>query len=308
MANLTVVTVFTLEGISTDPQLQSLLFVMFLLIYFITLVANLTIILVIVVNPHLSAPMYFFLSHLSFVDICYSSVTVPKMLENFVAEQKTISANGCITQVFFIMMLACTEVLILSAMAYDQYAAICLPLHYLDIMNKQICKKMVGGAWAVGFLHALTNTLPLLTVHFCGPNTVSNYSCELPPLLILSCSNVLVNEVVLLVSLVMFFLSAFILTLVSYVHIISTIFKIPSTEDKSKTFSTCSSHLLVVCLFYITGIFRYMKPTTESSLDLDKVISIQYSILTPMLNPIIYSLKNNEVKMALRKIMYKFKV
>ncbi|XP_007443558.1 olfactory receptor 5V1-like [Python bivittatus] len=308
MENLTMVTEFILEGFSNDPKLQSLLFVIFFVIYFITLVANITIILVTGTDSHLNTPMYFFLYHLSLVDICYSSVSVPKMLQSFLADQRTISISGCIAQVFFIMMFACTEILILSAMAYDRYAAVCLPLRYLEIMNKQMCNQMVGGAWVVGFFHALINTLPILTLHFCGPRVVKNFSCELPPLLILSCSDILANQAVLLVSLVMFFMSASVLTLVSYVQIISAILKMPSMEDRSKAFSTCSSHLFVVGLFYVSGFFRYMKPTSGSSSELDVVVSIQYSILTPMLNPIIYSLKNKDMKMAMRKIMQRFKI
>ncbi|XP_044305947.1 olfactory receptor 5V1-like [Varanus komodoensis] len=302
MENLTVVTEFTLEGLSNNPQLHNLLFVVFLIIYFITLVANMTIILVTGADPHLHTPMYFFLSHLSFVDICYSSVTVPKMLENLVAK-KTISASGCIAQMFFIIMLACTEILILSVMAYDRYAAICLPLHYLETMNKKMCNQMIVGAWVVSFLHALINTLPVSALHFCGPNRVSNFSCELPPLLLLSCSDILVNEIVLLASLVMFVMSASILTLVSYVHILFTILKIPSTEDRSKAFSTCSSHLIVVSLFYVTGFFRYMKPASGYSLERDQLVGVLYSILTPTFNPLIYRLWNKEVKLAVRRIM-----
>ncbi|XP_034645934.1 olfactory receptor 5V1-like [Trachemys scripta elegans] len=307
MKNQTMVTEFILLGLSSDPQMQIFLFLVFLVIYLITLGGNIVIMVVIRADSHLHIPMYFFLFHLSFVDICYSSVTVPNTLRNFLAERKTISVNGCITQIFFFFLLAVTEAFILSAMAYDRYAAICDPLRYMERMSKGICVQLVSGAWAISFSHALLNTVFTVKLHFCGPNQISHFSCELPPLLQLSCTETLTNQVVLLTSAVILGSISFLFSLISYILIISTILKIRSAEGRRKAFSTCSSHLIVVILFYLTAFFQYTKPNSVSSVVLDEMFSIQYSILTPMLNPIIYSLKNKEVKTAIGKMLGKFK-
>ncbi|XP_030400132.1 olfactory receptor 1009-like [Gopherus evgoodei] len=307
MENQTTVTEFILRKLSSDPQMQIFLFSMFLIIYLITLGSNIVIMVVIRADSHLNTPMYFFLFHLSFVDICYSSVTVPNMLMNFLAEHKTISVNGCIAQIFLFILLVSAEVFILSAMAYDRYAAICDPLHYVQTMNKGICVQLVSGSWTMGFLHALLNTVFALKLHFCGPNQINHFSCELPPLLQLSCTDTLTNQVVLLTSVLIFESSSFLLTLISYIYIISTILRIQSVEGRRKAFSTCSSHLIVVGLLYLTGFLQYTKPSSVSSVVLDEIVSIQYSILIPMLNPIIYSLKNKEVKIALGKTLGKLK-
>ncbi|XP_039358019.1 olfactory receptor 1009-like [Mauremys reevesii] len=307
MENQTTVTEFILRKLSSDPQMQIFLFSMFLVIYLITLCSNIVIMVVIKADSHLHTPMYFFLFHLSFLDICYSSVTVPNMLINFLAEHKTISVNGCIVQMFFILLSIGAEVLILSAMAYDRYAAICDPLHYMERMSKGICVELVSGAWAISFFHALLNTVFTSKLHFCGLNEINHFSCELPPLLQRSCTDTLTNQVVLLTSVVIFGSSSFLLMLISYIYIISTILRIRSAEGRHKAFSTCSSHLIVVALWYLTAFFQYTKPSSVSSVVLDEIFSIQYSILTPMLNPIIYSLKNKEVKIALGKTLGKLK-
>ncbi|XP_065269964.1 olfactory receptor 5A1-like [Emys orbicularis] len=306
MENQTTVTEFILLGLSSDQQMQIFLFLVFLVIYLVTLVGNILIMVVIRADSHLHTPMYFFLFHLSFTDICYSSVTVPKMLMNFLAEHRTISVNGCLAQMFFIILSGSAELFILSAMAYDRYAAICDPLHYMEIMRKGICVQLVSGAWTIGFFYALLNTIFALRLHFCGPNQIRHFNCELPRLLQLSCTETLTNQVVLLTSAVIFGSSSFLFTLISYVHVIATILRIPSAEGRQKTFSTCSSHLIVVGLLYVTGFFQYTKPSSVSSVLLDEMVSVQYSILTPMLNPIIYSLKNKEVKTAVGKILGKF--
>ncbi|XP_063158327.1 olfactory receptor 8S1-like [Candoia aspera] len=303
--NQTVITEFILLGLSNDPHIEDFLLFFFMIIFLVTILGNVIVILVIKSELHLQTPMFFFLSHLAFVDICYSSVTVPRMLANFVTKHKTISREGCIAQIFFILQTACTEVFILSAMGYDRYVAICAPLHYSRYLSKEICNKMVGGAWLLGFFHAIVNVLPLLNLHFCSKNIIRHYVCELPSLLPLSCADTLTNYIVLLLSVLAFGFSSFLITLVSYIHIISTILKIHSAEGRQKAFSTCSSHLIVVGLFYITAFVCYMKPSSESLMDLDKVISIQYSILTPMLNPIIYSLRNKEIRSGVEKLFGK---
>ncbi|XP_065271289.1 olfactory receptor 5A2-like [Emys orbicularis] len=307
MENQTTVTEFILLGLSSDPQMQIFLFLVFLVIYLITLAGNIVIMVVIRADSHLHIPMYFLLFHLSFVDICYSSATVPNTLMDLLTEHKIISVNGCITQMFFFFLLAVTEAFILSAMAYDRYAAICDPLRYMERMSTRICVQLVSGAWTIGFFHALLNTVFTFKLHFCGPNQISHFSCELPPLLQLSCTDTLTNQLVLLTSTVILGSSSFLFSLISYIHIISTILRIRFAEGRQKAFSTCSSHLIVVVLFYLTGFLRYTKPSSVSSVVLVEIFSIQYSILTPMLNPIIYSLKNKEVKTGLRKMLGKLK-
>ncbi|XP_032093981.1 olfactory receptor 5A2-like [Thamnophis elegans] len=294
---------FILLGLSSDPQLQIFFFLIFSIIFLITVSGNLTIILIIKIDPSLCVPMYYFLSHLSFVDMCYSTNIVPKMLMNFLMKQKTISFTFCILQMFCTLLLGVTEIFLLSAMAYDRYAAVCHPLHYIMIMNKAICTYLVLGAWLIGLLSATINTVPILKLHFCGHREINHFSCELPPLLKASCSDIFLSNAILFSFAAICGLGSFLPTLVSYVHIISTIIKIHSAEGRSKAFSTCSSHLIVVGLQYVTGMSQYMKPSNVSSVTLDEIISVQYNILTPMLNPIIYSLKNKEVKKALKRLI-----
>ncbi|XP_060111145.1 LOW QUALITY PROTEIN: olfactory receptor 5J3-like [Heteronotia binoei] len=299
MDNQTIVTEFILLGLSSNPKLQILLFVMFLLIYLITLFGNLAIIVVIRVDPHLHTPMYFLLSYLSSLDIALSSVTVPKMLQNFLLEKKAVSIHGCFTQVFFVVCFSVGEGLLLSVMAYDWYIAICHPLHYTVMMNKQVCSQLICGALVTGFLYALLNTILLTTLKFCGPKVIHHFSCELPQLFKISCSNTFPNQMVIFTLGSFLGMGALFLTLASYIRIIFAVLKISSTEGKHKAFSTCLSHVTVVVLYYGTILFRYLKPTSKDSQDQEMAPSVVYFILTPMLNPIIYSLRNKEVKKGL---------
>ncbi|XP_015270524.1 PREDICTED: LOW QUALITY PROTEIN: olfactory receptor 1052-like [Gekko japonicus] len=306
MDNQTIVTEFILLGLSSNPELQILLFVVFLLIYLIILFGNTAIIVVIRVDPHIHTPMYVFLSYLAFLDFAFSSVTVPKMLENFLLEKKkTISVHGCFTQVFFVVCLSVGEGLLQSVMAYDWYIAICHPLHYTVRMNKQVCSQLICRALVIGFLYALLNTILLTTLKFCGPNVIHHFSCELPQLFKISCSNTFPNHMVVFTLGSFLGMGALLLTLASYVHIISAILKISSTEGKHKAISTCSSHVTVVVLYYGTIFFRYLKPISKDSLDQEMAPSVVYFILTPMLNPIIYSLRNEEVKKGLLNMVSK---
>nr|XP_023968931.1 olfactory receptor 2F1-like [Chrysemys picta bellii] len=229
------------------------------------------------------------------------------MLVNFLVEHKTISADGCFAQIFFILLPAGVEIFILSAMVYDCYAAICDPLCYMDTMSKGICVLLVSGAWAIGFINALLNKGLVLRLHICGPNQISHFSCELPLLLHLSCTDTFTNQVVLLTSVVILGSSSFLFILISYIHIITTILRIRSAQGRRKAFFTCSSHLIMVGLWYLISFVQYTKPSSVSSMVVDEMFSIQYSILTPMLNPIIYSLKNSEMKTAVGKLLGKFK-
>ncbi|XP_014379132.2 olfactory receptor 5V1-like [Alligator sinensis] len=226
-----------------------------------------------------------------FVDICYTSTVVPKMLVNLLAKHKTSSVNACFTQMFFLLLSGTCELVILSVMAYDHYAAICNPLHYGGTMNKKVCRQLVGVSWTISLMHSLVNTVPVLKLQFCGPSEIGHFSYELPSLIKLSCTGTIMSNVALFSSAVIIGAGSFILMLMSYVHIISTIFSMCSSEGRCKAFSTCSSHLIVVGLLYGTVVFQYLKPRSFSSVILDQVVSIQYSILTPMLNPIICRLK-----------------
>uniref|UniRef100_A0A8C3SRF9 Olfactory receptor n=1 Tax=Chelydra serpentina TaxID=8475 RepID=A0A8C3SRF9_CHESE len=304
--NQTNVREFILLGFPGSWYLQISLFLLFLFMYFLTLMGNITIISLVGTHRRLHTPMYFFLCNLSFLDIWFTTGYIPKTLVLLVSQSKTISFTSCLLQMYFVFSLGCTEYLLLAVMAYDRYLAICRPLRYSSIMNR-ICVQLVSGAWTVGFLYALLNTVFTFKLHFCGPNQIRHFSCELPPLLQLSCTDTFTNQVVLLTSAVILGAISFLLTLVSYIHIISTILRIPSVQGKRKAFSTCSSHLIVVGLLYLAAFIQYAKPSSVSSVALDEMVSIQYSILTPMLNPIIYSLKNKEVKTALRNILGKFK-
>ncbi|XP_054849861.1 olfactory receptor 13F1-like [Eublepharis macularius] len=302
MDNQTTVTYFVLLGFSYNPLVQIFLFLTFLLMYATTLLGNTVIMTIIVSDDHLRSPMYFFLSHLSFLDIFFSSVTVPKLLVNFYSSQ-TISYSGCIAQIFLTLMSGYIEVYILAAMAFDRYTAICKPLHYVQIMNRVFCRRLVGSVWATGYIYAMVNSLPILKLTFCGQNVIRHFSCEHPSLLALSCTETFPIVVTFFISCIIVSGSTFLVILFSYIHIISTVLKMQSAEAKKKTFSTCSAHLIVVLLFYGTGFSRYLKPTSGSSAILDELFTIQYAISTPMLNPIIYSLKTREIREALKKIL-----
>uniref|UniRef100_A0A8D2E2E6 Olfactory receptor family 8 subfamily S member 1 n=1 Tax=Theropithecus gelada TaxID=9565 RepID=A0A8D2E2E6_THEGE len=265
LGNHSTITKFLLLGLSANPHVQALLFVLFLGIYLLTIMGNLMLLLVIRADSRLHTPMYFFLSHLSFVDLCFSSVIVPKMLENLLSQRKTISVEGCLAQVFFVFVTARTEACLLSGMAYDHYAAICRPLLYGQIMGKQLYKHLVWGSWGLGFLDALINVLPAVNMVFCEAKIIHHYSYEMP----------------------------FLLVFLSYTRIISTILSISSTSGRSEAF-TCSAHLTAVILYYGSALLRHLMPNSGSPIEL--IFSVQYTILTPMLNPLIYSLKNKEVK------------
>ncbi|XP_037703392.1 olfactory receptor 8S1-like [Choloepus didactylus] len=301
MKNLSITDEFVLLGLSSDPHIEALLFMLFLVIYLLILMGNLVMLLVIGADSHLHTPMYFFLKHLSFLDICYSSVTVPKMLQDFLSQKKTISVWGCITQSFFFILSGGTEGCLLSAMAYDRYAAICQPLLYTVVMSRPLCTVLVSAAWVMGFLNSLVNNLCIQNLEFCGPNVIPHFSCELPSLFPLSCTDPTANTILLDASTAFIGLVTLPLILISYSKIISSILSIHSSGGQGKAFSTCSSHLTVVLLFYGTALFRYIRSPSGSVLE--QVVSLQYSVITSLLNPLIYSLKNQEVKTALQRML-----
>ncbi|CAO2596776.1 Olfactory receptor 1165 [Lemmus lemmus] len=303
--NQSSVTTFILVGFSEYPQLQIPLFLLFLTIYSVTLMGNLGIIVVIRISPRLHTPMYFFLSHLSFLDMCYSSVFTPKLLQILVMEDRTISFRGCMTQFFFICMFVITEMFMLAVMAYDRFVAVCNPLLYTVVMPHKFCALLVAGTYMVGGLCAVILIYTLLQLSYCDSNVIDHFFCDLPPLLSLACSDVTVNKMLLFA--VATFNESFSIVIIftSYLFILITILRMRSAEGRRKAFSTCASHLTAITIFHGTLIFIYLRPSTGHSMDIDKMTSVFYTLIIPMLNPLIYSLRNKDVKIAFRKIIDK---
>ncbi|XP_036758482.2 olfactory receptor 8S1-like [Manis pentadactyla] len=252
--------------------------------------------LVIRTDSHLHTPMYSFLSHLSFLDLCYSSVTVPKLLENLLSQKETISVGGCLAQVFLLFVTVGTEGCLLSVIAYDHYVTICHSVHYGQIMTNRLCNSLVCGSWGLSFLDSYINILQAMSLDFCEDQSTPHYNCELPSLFPLSCSDISTSFTVLLCSSLVHGFGTCLLIIFSYALIASTILSISSSSGRGKAFSTCSSHLTAILLFYCSGFLRYLMPT--SGLPLELIVSIQYSVVTPLVNPLIYSLRNNKVKAA----------
>ncbi|XP_029441674.1 olfactory receptor 1361-like [Rhinatrema bivittatum] len=301
--NQTAVTEFLLLGLTERAELRGPLFVIFLAMYLMNLLGNGTMILVISGSSQLHTPMYFFLCNLSFVDMCFSSVTVPKMLSNLITDKNTISFSECITQLYFFTAFATTECVLLSIMAYDRYVAICNPLHYVTIMNKKVWASMSSASFIICFLHALLHTLLVYRLSFCSSNKIQHFFCDITSLLQLSCTDTSINELVIFTQGSLVVILPFLIILISYIRIINSILKISSAGGRYKTFSTCSSHLTVVFLFYGTLTFMYFRPSSSYSLEKDKTTTVVYNVVSPMLNPFIYSLRNRDVKMALKKAL-----
>lgn len=295
------ITKFVLLGFSEFPKLTIVLFSIFLGIYLMTVSWNVGLISLIRTDSILHTPMYFFISYLSLLDICYVSTTVPKMLSDFFKKHKFISFMGCIMQYFFFSGLGLTECCLLTAMAYDRFAAICNPLLYTAIMSPTLCVQMVAASCVTGFFASFIQLCALLQLHFCGPNIINHFFCDLPQLLILSCSDTYFFQVMLSVLTVIFGVSSALIIMISYGYIIATILKITSAEGRSKTFNTCASHLTAVTLFFGSGIFVYLYPNSGDSLSQNKLASVLYTVVIPMLNPLIYSLRNKEIKDALKR-------
>nr|XP_006122798.1 olfactory receptor 1019-like [Pelodiscus sinensis] len=299
------VTEFFLSGLTDRPELQVPLFVLFLLIYIITVIGNGGMILLITIDPRLQTPMYFFLRNLSFCDLCCSSVITPKMLQIFLAERKSISRTACAVQMYFFVHCVDMECLLLAVMAYDRYVAICNPLLYTVIMSRQRCNLLVAGVCAVGLVDSLLQTCCIFRLSFCLSNLIRHFYCDVPPMLELSCSDTHTIEIVMFASTCYITLSTILIVLLSYVCIFSTILRIRSAEGRCKAFSTCASHLCAVGMFHGTQLFMYFRPPSSYSMDTDKIASVFYTVVVSMLNPLIYSLRNREVKDALRKAINK---
>ncbi|XP_039357743.1 olfactory receptor 6N1-like [Mauremys reevesii] len=305
LRNQTAVTGFILLGFGNLPDLQILLFLMFLVIYMATVAGNMLITSLVVADQHLHTPMYFFLGNLSCLETCYTSTILPRMLVSLLTGDKTISFNGCFSQLYFFSALVGTECYLLAAMSYDRYLAICKPLHYSTLMNTRFCLQLAAGSWLNACL-AITIFVSFLSqLSFCGPNEIDHFYCDPVPLMELSCSDTHLSILVDFILACVFTLPPFLLTLMSYVFILANILRIPSTTRRQKAFSTCASHLTVVTIFYGTMMIFYMLPKRDTLRDLKKVLSLCFTVLTPLLNPLIYSLRNREVKEALSKAISK---
>lgn len=299
--NQTAVTEFLFLGLTDQLHQQIVLFLMFLSVYLVTLGGNLGMITLIWTNTKLRTPMYFFLSHLSFVDVCMSSSIAPKMLCDVFAERKGISFTGCAAQLWFFGLFVATECFLLSSMAYDRYLAICKPLLYPLFMSQRVCVQLVVGPYIMGFISTTTHTVLAFGLPYCGPNIINHFFCDISPLLSLACADTWVNKLVLFVLSGSVGVLSGLIILLSYVCILLAILRIQTAEGRRKAFSTCSSHLTVVSILYGTLFFIYVHPGSTSSVDSNKVISLFYTVVIPMLNPLIYSLRNKEVKEAFRR-------
>ncbi|XP_008157523.2 olfactory receptor 5M11 [Eptesicus fuscus] len=294
---------FILLGLTDRPELQPLLFVLFLVVYLATLFGNLGMIVLIRLDSHLHTPMYFFLTNLAFVDLCYTSNATPQMLANFLSEKKTITFAGCFTQCYIFIALLLTEIYILSAMAYDRYVAICNPLHYSVKMSRQVCTCLATFPYVYGFSDGLLQSILTFRLTFCGSNVINHFYCADPPLIKLSCSDTYIKELAMLISAGFNLSSSLTIILVSYAFIIAAILRIKSAEGRHKAFSTCGSHIMSVTLFYGSLFCMYVRPPTDKTVEESKIIAVFYTFVNPVLNPLIYSLRNKDVKQALKNVL-----
>uniref|UniRef100_A0A8C0TEN1 Olfactory receptor n=1 Tax=Canis lupus familiaris TaxID=9615 RepID=A0A8C0TEN1_CANLF len=303
--NTTEITYFILLGFSDFPRILAVLFAVFLLIYILTLTWNLGLIILIRMDSHLHTPMYFFLSNLSFIDVCYVTSTAPKMLSNFFQEQQTITFVGCAVQYFVFSTMGLSESCLMTAMAYDRYTAICNPLLYSSVMSPTLCIQMVLGSYLAALSASISQLCAMFQLHFCGPNVINHFFCDMPQLLILSCTDTFLVQLLLAILAMIFgIINAFII-MISYGFIVMSIMKITSAKGRSKAFNTCASHLTAVSLFYTSSIFVYLSSSSGGSSSFDRFASVFYTVVIPMLNPLIYSLRNKEIKDALKRLQKK---
>ncbi|XP_018429800.1 PREDICTED: olfactory receptor 5B12-like [Nanorana parkeri] len=300
MVNQTILNELFLSGLSDIPALQLPLFLFFLLIYLLTVTWNLLIISLIVSDSHLHTPMYFFLGNLASLDLCCSSVTAPRMLFDLLTQRRKITIAACISQVFFFIFFATSEAFLLAVMSYDRYNAICQPLHYTQIMSWKVCVRLASIVWCFGSSYSLVHTLCALNLKFCESNIVESLFCNLPQLLQISCSDIFINILLIFVLAGFVTVVCITLTILSYVYIFKTVLKIQVKGKRSKVFSTCSSHLSVVFIFYFSGTFDYFRPGTKNRFPADKVLPVFYTVIVPLLNPLIYSLRNQDFRKAFK--------
>ncbi|XP_014684658.1 olfactory receptor 2B6 [Equus asinus] len=294
---------FVLLGFSDQPWLEFPLFVVFFISYIITIFGNLTIILVSCLDSKLHTPMYFFLTNLSLLDLCYTTSTVPQMLVNLYSARKVISYGGCVAQLFMFLALGATECVLLAVMSFDRFVAICRPLHYSVVMHRRLCLQLAASSWITGFGNSVWLSTLTLQLPLCGSRVVDHFLCEVPALLKLSCVDTTANEAELFFVSVVFHLIPLTLILISYAFIAQAVLRIQSAEGRQKAFGTCGSHLIVVSLFYGTAISMYLQPPSPNSKDRRKMVSLFYGIIAPMLNPLIYTLRNKEVKEAFKRLV-----
>ncbi|XP_059014970.1 olfactory receptor 5AN1-like [Mustela lutreola] len=303
--NMTQITYFILLGFSDFPRILAVLFVVFLLIYILTLTWNLCLIILIRMDSHLHTPMYFFLSNLSFIDICYVTSIAPKMLSNFFQEQQTITFVSCAVQYFVFATMALSESCLMTAMAYDRYSAICNPLLYSSIMSPTLCIRMVLGSYLAGLSASISQLCSMFQLHFCGPNVIKHFFCDIPQLIILSCTDTFFVRLLIAILSMFFGIINALIIMISYVYIVNSIMKITSAKGRSKAFNTCASHLTAVSLFYTSSISVYLSSSSGGSSSFDRFASVFYTVAIPMLNPLIYSLRNKEIKDALKRLQKK---
>ncbi|KAM4844853.1 olfactory receptor 1-like [Thomomys bottae] len=307
-SNQTTISAFILLGLPFQPENRHLFYALLLTMYLTTVLGNILIIVLIRLDSHLHTPMYSFLSNLSFSDLCFSSVTIPKLLQDVQSQVPSIPYAGCLTQMYFFLFFGDLESFLLVAMAYDRYAAICFPLHYTSIMSTKLCLCLIVLSWVLTTFHAMLHTLLMAKLSFCEDNMILHFFCDMSALLKLACSDTYVNELVILITGSIILVIPFILIIVSYARIVSSILKIPSSQGVHKAFSTCGSHLAVVSLFYGTIIGLYLCPSANSSAMKEMVMALMYTVITPMLNPFIYSLRNRDIKGALERVICKKKI
>ncbi|KAM4049066.1 olfactory receptor 6B1-like [Anomaloglossus baeobatrachus] len=298
------VSTLILLGFPSSRPVEILLFLIFFLIYLLTIVENLLIIILVWTKSKLHKPMYFFLGHLSFLETWYVTVTVPKLLSIFAVENREISVNLCMLQLYFFIALVCTECVLLTVMAFDRYVAICKPLHYVTIMNWNICVLLALGSWFIGFLISLIKVYYISRVTFCSLNVINHFYCDISPILNLACTGMKLAELVDFVLALLILLIPLLLTFVSYSCILNSVLSIPTSSGRKKAFSTCTSHLVVVVIFYAATLFMYARPNRAKSFNYNKLVSVIYTVITPLLNPIIYCLRNKEVQQILSKMLF----
>ncbi|XP_069083481.1 olfactory receptor 5J3-like [Pleurodeles waltl] len=302
--NQSTVTEFILLGFTNYPELQVIFFLLFLLVYTFTLLGNISLLLIVWCSANLHTPMYFFLTQLSFLDLTFASVFAPKMLLDLIGKKKTISFYGCVTQMFFFAAIGSTEFFLLAVMAFDRYVAVCSPLLYTLTMSQRLCVRLVAGSYVGGFLHSLIHASCLQRLYFCGPNVMNHYACDYPVLLKLSCNDISINDSLRFVFAAFVVISSLLVIVVSYSYIVTAILRITTTARRHRAASTCISHFTCVFFFYGTAFFMEIRPNSASSEEQYKMVSVIPTVVVPALNPLIYSLRNNEVKEALRKLLY----
>ncbi|XP_051818068.1 olfactory receptor 6C76-like isoform X2 [Antechinus flavipes] len=305
MKNQTSVTEFILLGLTKDPEFQVIIFLFLFLTYILSVTGNLTIITLTLLDSHLKTPMYFFLRNFSFLEISFTSVCIPRFLVSIVTKDNTISYNSCITQVFFLILLGATEFFLLAAMSYDRYVAICKPLHYMTIMRPKVCSQLIISSWLAGFLIIFPPVIMGLQLDFCDSNVIDHFTCDSSPMLMIACTDTKVLEVMSFCLALFTLIVTLALVILSYAFILQTILRIPSAQQRKKAFSTCSSHMIVVSISYGSCIFMYVKPSAKEEVALNKGVAVLNTSVAPMLNPFIYTLRNQQVKQAFKDVIRK---